>query len=115
MSGGDALSRLLRDEMSQAAADVILPALQEVKKELVEEIRDATRVEPARCDEDSTGLMSIKQIAEVWSVHPKTVRRRIKSGRLRHVREGGVIRVRRCDVDAFFADASRDDVRRNGI
>ena len=46
-------------------------------------------------------LLTVQEVAQRLRVHPITVRRHIKAGRLRAVRVGRSVRVRRSDVNAF--------------
>lgn len=52
--------------------------------------------------------VSVKRAAELLDVHPKTVRRLIKGGKLQTFRVGRLIRIRR-DVLADFARARHVD------
>ena len=47
-------------------------------------------------------LLTVPEVAERLRVHPITVRRHIKAGRLRAVRVGRSVRVRASDVDAYL-------------
>ena len=46
-------------------------------------------------------LLTVAEVAERLRLHPITVRRHIKAGRLRAVRVGRAVRVRESDVQAF--------------
>lgn len=56
-------------------------------------------------------LLTVAEVAERLRVHPITVRRHIKSGRLRAVRVGRSVRVRESDVEALLKPAMASDVR----
>ncbi len=47
-------------------------------------------------------LLTVPEVAERLRVHPITVRRHIKAGRLRAVRFGRSVRVRASDLEAFL-------------
>ena len=47
-------------------------------------------------------LLTVAEVAEQLRLHPITVRRHIKAGRLRAVRVGRAVRVRQSEVDAFM-------------
>lgn len=49
-------------------------------------------------------LLTVSQVAEELSVHPKTVRRLIASGQLAAVKIGAAVRVLPDDVGAFVED-----------
>lgn len=49
-------------------------------------------------------LLSVKQVAYIFKVHPLTIRRYIKSGKLKAVRVGGNVRIKESDVQNFHAD-----------
>ena len=53
---------------------------------------------------ESTGdrLLTVPEVAERLRVHPITVRRHIKAGRLRAVRVGRAVRVRESDLEAYL-------------
>ena len=55
---------------------------------------------PAR-DSDTSILHSIPEAAEMLSMHPQTLRKRIASGDLRVVKHGKMWRVRHRDLEAF--------------
>ena len=48
-------------------------------------------------------LLTIKQVAEQLNVSVKTVRRRIKTGLLAVIRDGGIVRVRQRDLQSYVA------------
>jgi excisionase family DNA binding protein len=48
-------------------------------------------------------LVSVREVADEFGVHPETVRRMIHDGRLDAVRVGRVLRVHREAVDGFLA------------
>lgn len=52
------------------------------------------------------GLLSVKQVAYILKVHPLSVRRYIKQGRLKAVKVGGNVRVRDKDLQEFHRDLS---------
>lgn len=56
-------------------------------------------------------LLTVAEVAERLRVHPITVRRHIKSGRLQAVRVGRSVRVRASDVQALLKPAMASDVR----
>lgn len=47
-------------------------------------------------------LLTVNEVAERLRIHPITVRRHIKAGRLRAVRVGRSVRIREADVGAFM-------------
>jgi len=49
-------------------------------------------------------LLSVKQVAYIFKVHPLTIRRYIKQGKLKAVRVGGNVRIKESDVQNFHAD-----------
>jgi excisionase family DNA binding protein len=49
------------------------------------------------------GLVSVREVADQFGVHPETIRRLIHDGRLDAVRVGRVLRVHREAVDRFLA------------
>jgi excisionase family DNA binding protein len=51
----------------------------------------------------STGLYSVRQVADQLGVHPETVRRLIHDGRLEAVRIGRVLRIAASELDGFLA------------
>jgi excisionase family DNA binding protein len=60
-------------------------------------------------------LLTIDEVARYCKVHKATVRRHIASGRLRSVRVGRAVRVRKEDVDQFVgarAEPPTDDEHR---
>lgn len=50
---------------------------------------------------------SIKASAEMYGVHPDTIRRRIATGQLRAFRSGRIIRVDAVDLEAMFRPIHR--------
>lgn len=50
-------------------------------------------------------LLSAKQIAERWHVHPSTVYRLVKSGRLEGLKLGGSLRVTASSVVTYEREA----------
>jgi len=54
-------------------------------------------------DGSSSGLYSVRQVADQLGVHPETVRRLIHDGRLDAVRVGRVLRVHAAALDGFLA------------
>jgi excisionase family DNA binding protein len=59
-------------------------------------------------DVDTTGLYSVRQVADRLGVHPETVRRLIHDGRLEAVRVGRVLRV---DGLAFAGFVARQRIK----
>jgi excisionase family DNA binding protein len=59
-------------------------------------------------DVDTTGLYSVRQVADRLGVHPETVRRLIHDGRLDAVRVGRVLRV---DGSAFAGFVARQRIK----
>jgi excisionase family DNA binding protein len=53
--------------------------------------------------DDSSSLVSVREVAGQLGVHPETIRRLIHDGRLDAVRDGRVLRVHRAAVDIFLA------------
>jgi excisionase family DNA binding protein len=51
-------------------------------------------------------LLTVDQVARICRVHPVTVRRHIASGRLRSVRAGRGVRIRRDDLEAYLEQAT---------
>ncbi len=56
-------------------------------------------------------LLTVQEVAERLRVHPITVRRHIKAGRLRAVRVGRSVRVRVSDLEAFLRPETASSVR----
>lgn len=54
-------------------------------------------------DSSSSGLYSVRQVADQLGVHPETVRRLIHDGRLEAVRIGRVLRIHANALDGFLA------------
>ena len=52
---------------------------------------------------DPAELVSVREVADQFGVHPETIRRLIHDGRLDAVRVGRVLRVHREAVDRFLA------------
>ncbi len=50
--------------------------------------------------------LTVREVAAIYNVHEMTVRRHIAAGRLRAVRVGRSIRVRRQDLEAYSSEAS---------
>jgi len=53
-------------------------------------------------------LLTVNEVAERLRVHPITVRRHIKAGKLRAVRVGRAVRVRESDVEEFMGELDRN-------
>ena len=51
-------------------------------------------------------LLTVATVAQVCRVHSGTVRRQIAAGKLRSVRVGRAVRVRREDLDAYLGSTS---------
>lgn len=51
-------------------------------------------------------FLSVRQIAFMLKVHPLTIRRYIKDGRLKAVKVGGNVRIKEADFQAFHKDLS---------
>ena len=51
-------------------------------------------------------LLTVETVAQVCRVHEGTVRRQIAAGKLRSVRVGRSVRVRREDLDAYLGSVS---------
>jgi len=53
--------------------------------------------------ETQTPLLSITKSAELFGVHPNTIRNRIKEGKLPAIRSGrNIIRIKQTDLEALF-------------
>jgi excisionase family DNA binding protein len=52
------------------------------------------------------GLLSVKQIAFILKVHPLSIRRYIKQGKLKAVKVGGNVRIRDVDLREFHQELS---------
>lgn len=52
------------------------------------------------------GLLSVRQVAYILKVHPLSVRRYIKNGKLKAVRAGGNIRIKEADLQQFQQEVS---------
>jgi len=53
-------------------------------------------------DHTEDRLLTVNEVAERLRIHPITVRRHIKAGRLRAVRVGRNVRLREADLEAFL-------------
>jgi len=54
-------------------------------------------------EQQPDSLVSVRDVADQFGVHPETIRRLIHDGRLDAVRVGRVLRVHREAVDRFLA------------
>ena len=52
-------------------------------------------------NQDLERLLTVKEVAHIWAMCERTVRRRIKDGHLRAVRDGRLLRVRPIDLRTF--------------
>jgi excisionase family DNA binding protein len=57
-------------------------------------------------------LMNVKQVAFILKVHPLTVRRYIRSGKLKAVRVGGNVRIKESSLVDFNKDFSSNPSKR---
>ena len=55
-------------------------------------------------------LLSVKEVARLLRLHELTVRRHIRSGRLRAVKVGGRYRVEQEDLDSFIVPVSTSEM-----
>ncbi|MEX0781020.1 MAG: helix-turn-helix domain-containing protein [Dehalococcoidia bacterium] len=60
-------------------------------------------------------LLTVEEVARYCRVHKATIRRHIASGRLRSVRIGRAVRVRKDDLEAYVDPAVAERRRRSGI
>lgn len=60
-------------------------------------------------------LLNVRQIAYMLKVHPLTIRRYIREGRLKAVRVGGNVRVKESDLQSFHKDLSTAPVQQSII
>jgi excisionase family DNA binding protein len=60
-------------------------------------------------------LLTIEEVARYCRVHKATIRRHIAAGRLRSVRIGRAVRVRREDVEEYIDPGAAERRRRSGI
>lgn len=51
--------------------------------------------------ENMDNLLNVNQVAFILKVHPLTIRRYIKEGKLKAIRAGGNVRIRESDLQAF--------------
>ena len=49
-----------------------------------------------------TELLTVEEAAKICNLHPLTIRRHIKQGKLKAIKVGGRIRVKREDLDQFM-------------
>jgi len=52
-------------------------------------------------------FLTLREVAEVLRLHPRTVREYVRRGELKGRVIGGRYRFRRCDLDAFFENAPK--------
>lgn len=50
-------------------------------------------------------FLTLREVAEMLRLHPRTVREYVRRGELQARIIGGRYRFRRCDLDAFFENA----------
>ncbi|MGH2610559.1 MAG: helix-turn-helix domain-containing protein [Tepidiformaceae bacterium] len=60
-------------------------------------------------------LLTVDEVARYCRVHKATIRRHIAAGRLRSVRVGRAVRVRREDLDDYVDPVAAERQRRSGI
>jgi excisionase family DNA binding protein len=60
-------------------------------------------------------LMNVKQVAFILKVHPLTIRRYIRSGKLKAVRAGGNVRIKESSLADFNKDFSSTPSKRQII
>jgi excisionase family DNA binding protein len=60
-------------------------------------------------------LMNVKQVAFILKVHPLTIRRYIRSGKLKAVRAGGNVRIKESSLTDFNKDFSATPSKRQVI
>jgi excisionase family DNA binding protein len=56
---------------------------------------------------ESDRFLTLREVAEVLRLHPRTVREYVRRGELQGRIVGGRYRFRRCDLDAFFENAPK--------
>lgn len=89
--------------MSADAVEAIRGLVREVVRE------EITRALEERCPADaSAGWLSLRGAGEVAGVHPDTVARWIREGRLRSGKAGRHVRVRRADIERLIAYGGRN-------
>ena len=52
-------------------------------------------------------FLTLREVAEVLRLHPRTVREYVRRGELQGRIIGGRYRFRRCDLDAFYENAPK--------
>jgi len=64
-------------------------------------------------------LLNVNQVAFILKVHPLTIRRYIKTGKLKAVRAGGNVRIKETDLiefnKDFFSTPSKKQIIKNNI
>jgi excisionase family DNA binding protein len=55
-------------------------------------------------------ILTVEQVAQILQVHPFTVLKFIKQGRLKAAKLGRVYRIKRSDVDSFLEDQTTQSV-----